>query len=69
MNFVNVGLLGRELDIVSDLVANGAKQLIIDKVVDDGMLVGCGLCVLVGVGLVNLFVKKTISEASLGLVG
>jgi hypothetical protein len=49
MNLVNVGLLGRKGYIIADLVSNGPEELIIDKLLNNGMLVGRGLGVLVRV--------------------
>ena len=39
MDFVDVRLLGGEVDVLADLVAHVAEEAVVDKVLDDGMLV------------------------------
>lgn len=39
MDLVDVGLLGREGDVFSDLFAHFAQKRVVDELVDDSMLV------------------------------
>ena len=39
MDLVNVGFLGGEGDVVANLGADGAQELIVDEFMDDSMLV------------------------------
>lgn len=39
MDLVDVGFLGCEVDVLADLVADIAEELIVDQVLDNGMFV------------------------------
>lgn len=42
MNLVDVGLFGREVDVFANLVADIAQKLIVDKILDNSMLISGG---------------------------
>jgi hypothetical protein len=69
VDLVDVRLLGGELDVGADLVADGAQELVVDEAVDDGVLVGGRLGVLLGVRVPDLLVEEPIAKALGGLVG
>jgi len=69
VDLVDVGLLGGELDVAADLVADGAQQRVVDELVDDGMLVGRRGGVLARVGVEDGLVEEAGAEALAGLVG
>lgn len=69
MNLVDIGLLRGELDIVLDLLADGPEKLVVDEVMDYGVLVRCGLGVLGGVGFVNRLVEESFPEAFMCFFG
>lgn len=54
VDLVNVRLLRGELDVVANLVADVAQQLVVDEVLDDGMFVAGGLIRKVPVGKLQL---------------
>lgn len=67
MDLVNVGFLGGEGNIVFDLVAYSPQELVLNQLVDDGMLVGSRLGVLLSVLVEDLLVEEPFPEAGLGI--
>lgn len=57
VDLVNVRLLRGELDVVANLVADVAQQLVVDEVLDNGMLVAGELIRTVLVGSCNWFIR------------
>lgn len=45
VDLIDVGLLGREVDVLPDLIADVAEKLVIDEVLDDSVLVAMPLSV------------------------
>ena len=69
MDLVDIGLLGCELDIGLDLTAHRSKEGIVDEAVDDGVLVGFRLSILLRVRVEDLFIEKASPESLLGFLG
>ena len=65
VDLVDVGLLGRKRDIVLDLVADRTEQGVVEKLVDNTVLIGSRFGVFVGVGFQNVFRKEPVSKSFL----